>query len=59
VIQQVLNVGNTTVLQEAWQRGQKVAVHGWIYCLCDGLLKDLDVSISSNAELKSREDRGK
>lgn len=59
VIQQVLNVGNTTVLQEAWQRGQKVAVHGWIYCLCDGLLKDLDVSLSSNAELKRREDGGR
>ena len=49
VIEQVLNVGRTTIVQSAWQRGQEVAVHGWIYDLADGLLRDLGVSID-NAE---------
>src|SRR4026207_2258278 len=49
VIEQVLNVGRTTIVQGAWQRGQELAVHGWIYRLEDGLLHDLGVSID-NAE---------
>lgn len=49
VIEQVVNVGRTTIVQSAWQRGQEVVVHGWIYRLEDGLLRDLGVSID-NAE---------
>jgi carbonic anhydrase len=49
VIEQVLNVGRTTIVQSAWQRGQEVVIHGWIYGLQDGLLRDLGVSID-NAE---------
>jgi carbonic anhydrase len=49
VIEQVLNVGRTTIVQSAWQRGQDLVVHGWIYGLEDGLLRDLGVSID-NAE---------
>jgi len=49
VIEQVLNVGRTTILQSAWQRGQQVVVHGWIYNLEDGLLRDMGVTID-NAE---------
>jgi carbonic anhydrase len=49
VIEQVLNVGRTTIVQSAWQRGQELAVHGWIYGLEDGLLRDLRISID-NAE---------
>lgn len=49
VIEQVLNVGRTTIVQSAWQRGQDLAVHGWIYGLEDGLLRDLRISID-NAE---------
>ncbi len=49
VIEQVLNVGRTTIVQSAWQRGQELAIHGWIYGLEDGLLRDLSVSID-NAE---------
>jgi carbonic anhydrase len=49
VIQQVLNVGRTTIVQGAWQRGQELVVHGWIYGLEDGLLRDLGVTID-NAE---------
>ena len=51
VINQVLNVGRTTILQSAWQRGQEVVVHGWIYGLQDGLLRDLGVSIDNAAAL--------
>jgi carbonic anhydrase len=46
VIEQVVNVGQTTVVRDAWSRGQQVAVHGWIYDLNDGLIKDLGVSVS-------------
>lgn len=49
VIEQVLNVGRTTIVQGAWERGQELVVHGWIYGLEDGLLRDLRVSID-NAE---------
>ena len=45
VIEQVLNVCHTTVLQEAWSRGQGVTVHGWIFGLTDGIIRDLKVSI--------------
>jgi carbonic anhydrase len=45
VIEQVLSVSRTTIVQNAWQRGQQLAVHGWIYGLQDGLLRDLGVSI--------------
>ncbi|PTD97519.1 carbonate dehydratase [Pseudothauera lacus] len=44
VMQQVVNVSQTSVLREAWQRGQKVTVHGWCYALTDGIIRDLKVS---------------
>jgi len=47
VMEQVANVGNTTVLKNAWMRNQDVEVHGVVYNLKDGLLKDLDISISA------------
>ena len=47
VIEQVANVSQTTVVRDAWARGQKLAVHGWIYALNDGLLRDLDVSATT------------
>ena len=46
VIEQVTNVSQTTVVRDAWSRGQALAVHGWIYDLNDGLIKDLGVSVS-------------
>jgi len=46
VEEQVANVANTTTLQDAWSRGQKIAVHGWVYDIHDGLLKDLDVTLN-------------
>lgn len=45
VIEQVGNVALSTVVQDAWQRGQKLSVHGWVYDLKDGLLNDLQVTM--------------
>ena len=45
VIEQVGNVALSTVMQDAWTRGQRVAIHGWVYGLKDGLLKDLGVTM--------------
>lgn len=42
---QVKNVARTTIIRDAWARGQSIAVHGWIYGLSDGLLRDLDVTV--------------
>ncbi len=50
VIEQVVNVAQTTVLKDAWARGQDVTLHGWVYGLHDGLLKDLAVCVKSQAE---------
>ena len=50
VIEQVRNVGRTTIVQSAWARGQEVVVHGWIYGLEDGLLRDLGCSLSGSLE---------
>jgi carbonic anhydrase len=47
VIEQVGNVAQSTVLQDAWARGQEVTVHGWVYGLKDGLVKNLNVSMNS------------
>ncbi|HTH44498.1 MAG TPA: carbonate dehydratase [Oxalicibacterium sp.] len=47
VIEQVANVCRTTIVQDAWERGQDLTVHGWVYGLKDGLLSDLDVTIDS------------
>ena len=49
VIEQVVNLSRTTVVRDAWSRGQAVTVHGWIYDLSDGLLRDLDVSVATEA----------
>ena len=45
VLEQVTNVCYTTIVQNAWHRGQELAVHGWIYDVKDGLLQDLDITI--------------
>ena len=47
VMQQVLNVCHTTIVQSAWTRGQPLCVHGWIYDLATGFLTDLDCCVSS------------
>lgn len=47
VVEQVLNVSQTTIVQDAWKRGQSLTVHGWIYGVQDGLLRDLNCDTSS------------
>jgi carbonic anhydrase len=47
VIEQVVNLSQTTIVQDAWERGQELTVHGWVYGLQDGLLSELGMSINS------------
>ncbi len=51
VIEQVSNICHTTIVQNAWKSGQDVAVHGWIYNIKDGILKNLDVCITNKDEI--------
>ena len=53
VIEQVFNVCENTLVRHAWNRGQKLTVHGWIYGVEDGLLRDLSLNVSSIEEMKS------
>jgi carbonic anhydrase len=48
---QVANVCHTTIVQDAWARGQSVTIHGWIYALADGLLRDLGLTIESAEQI--------
>src|SRR5688500_4797981 len=49
VVAQVRNVCQTTIVQDAWRRGRTLAIHGWVYSLQDGLIRDLHVSATGNA----------
>lgn len=51
VLEQVRHVGLCTAVQEAWLRGQKLALHGWVYGLRDGLLRDLGMVVENGDEL--------
>ena len=53
VIEQVSNVCQTTIVRDAWERGQALAVHGWIYGLKDGLLRDLHMTAESAPEAEA------
>lgn len=55
VTRQVINVANTTVVQEAWRRQQPLTIHGWIYSIADGRLSDLDLGVQTNQELRGLE----
>jgi carbonic anhydrase len=50
VIEQVANVCQTTIVNDAWNRGQELAVHGWVYGLKDGLVRDLGTTVTRPAE---------
>jgi carbonic anhydrase len=52
VIEQVVNVCQTTIVQSAWGRGQSLAVHGWVYGIQDGLLRDLCLCVTGHEEMK-------
>jgi carbonic anhydrase len=53
VVEQALNVCQTTVVQDAWARGQELVVHGWVYGLNNGLLEDLAMTASRDSEVNS------
>ena len=53
VVEQVANVCQTTIVQDAWERGQELTVHGWIYGLRDGLLRDLSVTVTGADEAET------
>jgi carbonic anhydrase len=50
VIEQVSNVSKTTVVRDAWERGQELTIHGWIYGMSDGLIRDLHATASTPSE---------
>ena len=56
VIEQALNVCQTTIVQDAWARGAKLAVHGWVYALSDGLLRDLGFCAANAGEVEAAYD---
>ena len=47
VIEQVVNLCHTTIVRDAWDRGQPLTIHGWVYGISDGLLSDLGMNVSS------------
>jgi carbonic anhydrase len=51
VIEQAVNVCQTNIVQEAWERGQELTVHGWVYALKDGLIRDLQMNADSQENL--------
>lgn len=51
VIEQVANVCHTTIARDAWERGQELSVHGWVYGLQNGRIRDLNVTVSATAEM--------
>ncbi|MEN9940929.1 MAG: hypothetical protein RL286_425 [Bacteroidota bacterium] len=51
VFEQVLDLGKTSIVQSAWERGQHVHVHGWVYDIHDGMIKDLEVTLKDNDTL--------
>jgi len=56
VAEQVLNVSATTVVQDAWDQGRELAIHGWIYGIGDGLIRDLGIAITGHVEHRKLRD---
>jgi len=54
VVEQVVSVADTTVVRDAWRRGQELEVHGWVYDIRDGLLRDLGISAGGEADRATR-----
>jgi carbonic anhydrase len=51
IIEQVSNVCQTTIVQSAWESGQELIVHGWVYGLSDGLIRDLNMHVTNQSEV--------
>ena len=56
IIEQVINVGETTIVQDAWARGQDLYVHGWIYRIAEGVYRDMNLTMNSLADLLALRD---
>ena len=56
VAEQVINIAQTTVVRDAWERGQELTIHSWVYGVHDGLLRDLGITVSSHAEIQPKLD---
>jgi carbonic anhydrase len=56
VAEQVINVAHTTVVKDAWARGQALTIHGWVYGLQDGLLRDLGIEVDNVDEIQPKLD---
>ncbi len=54
VEEQVINVCNTTIVQNAWRRGDTLSIHGWVYSIKNGIIKDLDTCITSSAQFNQK-----
>ena len=54
VIEQVINVCQTTIVQDAWERGQDLTIHSWVYSLDDGLVRDLGLAVSDMESLSTQ-----
>lgn len=54
VIEQALNVCHSTVVQDAWERGQNLTVHGWVYSLHDGHIRDLGLTVAQHEHMAER-----
>jgi len=52
VIEQVISAAETTIMRNAWENGQQVAIHGWIYTIADGIYRDLGVTVQSHDDAK-------
>ncbi|MBV8063171.1 MAG: carbonic anhydrase [Nevskia sp.] len=57
-LEQATNVCETTVVRDAWERGQELCVHSWVYSLKDGRVRDLDFSVAGAAEFHRRREQG-
>jgi carbonic anhydrase len=57
VAEQVINIAQTTVVRDAWERGQDITIHSWVYGVHDGLLRDLGVTVRSYDEIQPKLDR--
>ncbi|MCS6763672.1 MAG: carbonate dehydratase [Candidatus Protistobacter heckmanni] len=55
-IEQVVNICHTTIVQDAWERGQSLEIHGFVYGLKDGMLRDLDMNVTGMSQLAERYD---
>ncbi len=54
MIEQVANVCHTTIVGDAWDRGQRLSVHGWVYGLQDGLVRDLQATVTGRDQASKR-----